>query len=184
MRKFKRNELLEFHKKYLETKNERYIEAILDRFEPFLNSYSRKFTNDFFEREDLIQEGRLAIWLALQKNYREESHLVVNIINSVRNSIRKAFKPTKYFTIEEYYQEDNSYNFEELLYIHSFIDSLKEKLTERQKIILDMVYRGYSFTDIAKIFKVSIVAINESFMAVRKKAKRLKNSRNLKFNYI
>jgi len=171
LRKLRKEQpLLVLQRLYLKTKDEKYFEQILKRFERFLVKYVDKFTNDPHKKEDLLQEARIGLWLTISREFSKESHLVHSIEWGVKSYVRSKFKKEKYILSEECnnFREEC---FEEAVFTRCLLLDLVLRLTPLQKFVLGFFKSGYSMTEIGKILGVTTSAVSDTFKRIRLKAR-------------
>lgn len=145
-------------KKYLNTRNEKYFEELLERFSPLINAYARKLY--YLEYEDSLQELRLALYEAVRKipSADDEHGCISYIHKSIVNRFTKLYhesveiqnKQVNSIPLDDFDCHGHLHNYETDNCI-SKVDlenALQSKLPiERQ--ILSMLIRGYSDKEIA-----------------------------------
>lgn len=82
-------------KKYLDSREDKYFEDLLDKFKPLINSYARKLY--YLEYEDSFQELSLALYEAVItiKDYSNEYSCISYIQKSIVNRFTKLYHKSK-----------------------------------------------------------------------------------------
>lgn len=164
------------------------METLLERYKKAVKSTARQYFLADGEEDDLIQEGTIGLFKAINtydgvssfKNYAFTC-IKSGIISAVRKSTSDKNKPLLYYVpIGAEGDEDKSSIIKdeaidpEEEYINSeaekeFIDRIKMTLSEYEFDILTLYLSGYSYSDIAKKQGKKVKSVDNAVQRIRKK---------------
>jgi len=183
---------------YIEENNEEANEILFNKYEPLINSFASKMYNYCkncgLELNDLIQEGRLGLNLAIN-NYNQNKNakfytyakmcIERNIISMVLRAKRLKHKVLNEsisleFEDDEKYKvnniiSDDSYNPEKQILSYEsekeLIDNIKSVLTDFEKQVFDLKLSSFSYKEIAELLDRDPKSIDNALQRIKLKAK-------------
>ena len=160
-----------------------YLQTLINRYMPYIKSVASRFNQ--FESEDIIQEGRMAIFSATKVFDGEKasfSTFVKLCINRAVGDYVKAFSvkkriPQKLITSIEDLELSIDENPEKLVIDKESYDLLSKKLKERLSDLEYKVLReflaGASYVESAQKLKISQKSYDNALKRIRNKLKSL-----------
>lgn len=173
------------------------IEELLTLFKPKVIAISREYFLIGAELDDLIQEGMIGLYKAINvydetknHNFSAFASLCIHrrLQNAVKNANRKKNSPLNDYIPIKYYDGSNTSDEENILKLvivddtsnieQNFIDNelkavvvskVKNILTTEQFGILKMFLNGESYIDIAKQYNISPKDVDNKLQAIKKK---------------
>lgn len=145
-----------------------------------LLSLIRNMTYSFPERhrEDLTQEGILGLYAAIEtfdssKNVPFEAYAIVCIKRRIFSYYRRFIKNDNYITDEEVEKSDSGSNFEEDIIdralTEGLFETLKSKLTELERSVLEVYLEDKSYSEIASALKITEKSVDNTMTRVKNK---------------
>ncbi|MBO4251611.1 MAG: sigma-70 family RNA polymerase sigma factor [Clostridia bacterium] len=164
------------------------LETLLERYKKAVKSTARQYFLAVGEEEDLIQEGTIGLFKAINtfdgvsafKNYAFTC-IKSGIISAVRKSTSDKNKPLLYYVPigAEGDEDKNSIIKDEAIdpeeeYINSeaareFMDRIKVALSDYEYGILTLYLDGYSYIEIAKMKDKNPKSVDNAVQRIRKK---------------
>lgn len=160
-----------------------YLQAVINRYMPYIKTVAAKFGQ--FESEDLIQEGRMAVFSAAETFNGEKasfSTFVKLCINRAVGDYVKAFSvkkriPQKLITSIEDLELSIDENPEKLVIDKESYDllgkKLKERLSDLEYKVLREFLSGGSYADSSEKLKISQKSYDNALKRIRNKLKSL-----------
>ena len=143
---------------------------------------SEKFTGIGLEREDLVQEGMIAVLNAMRtfkadagvafKTYA--NRCVYNHFNSIaRSMLQKKHIPKEKLVSDNHFIQDETQNPELMVIekerVEEITKALKAKLSEFEFEILNQYLSGYSAAEIAERFGIDVKRVTNALYRIRQK---------------
>lgn len=163
--------------------NQRAIEQLVNRYKGLVRSFANKFYLVGGDKDDLLQEGMLGLFYAI--NYYDEDKgsfpsfvelcVLRQILDAVKRDNGAKQKPlTNFVELEVIANVTDSVNspLESLLqkeYYEKVARVVEEKLTPFERRVLTLFADGYSYEDIAKQTNKSYKAVDGALQRARKK---------------
>ena len=165
-------------------------EEMFNRYRPLVTAISRKYYLIGGEQEDLLQEGWMGFFRAMREfdskktvNFKQFARLLIEreMIDAIRkaNSIKNQVLSSSVFVDnEELLTEDITVE-DNVLYYEMYKDiflKIEERLSVKERKVLEYYLQGYSYVDISKILDTSAKSIDNSLTRIKNKLKGLKNN--------
>jgi RNA polymerase sigma factor (sigma-70 family) len=123
------------------------------QYELLIHSWVKPFVQSY-EKDDLLQEGRLALWMAMQKYDKDIGNFIPYAHKCVRNHIINIISRQKPLTtnvsLSKVYVENKEP-----------IEHLCPQLTQQQQKMIKMRQMGYTYKEIASILNMSLYKIKQ-----------------------
>ncbi len=160
-----------------------YLQTVINRYMPYIKSVAARFNQ--FESEDLIQEGRMAVFSAAEVFDGDKasfSTFVKLCINRAVGDYVKAFSvkkriPQKLITSIEDLELSIDENPEKLVIDKESYDllgvKLKERLSDLEYKVLREFLSGGSYIESAQKLKISQKSFDNALKRIRNKLKSL-----------
>ena len=183
---------------YVSENNEAASEIIFKKYEPLIKALSNKMFKYCYgtslELSDLYQEGMLALDLAInsfdeQKNIRFSTYVRLCIQRRIGTTILSA-RRLKHKILNDSFSlecsEDEKYKMDILLkdlksnpenvlieneQNKTFLNNLKDQLTDLEENVLNLKLAGFSYDEIAQLLDKNRKCIDNSVQRLRLKAK-------------
>lgn len=184
--------------------NSEATDAIITNYETLVKNVIKKrgfFLHDG-ENDDLMQEGRMAIYHAIKnydesrgakffsyakiiidrrlQNYIKKTNAQNTRINSFALSLSESEKPSSQDNKNQVYLpvKHPSASPEEKVIsdenIKNLLTDIKSKLSDFEKEIVSLAINGYTYTEIAKLLKKTEKSIDNGLTRIKKKTKSIK----------
>lgn len=183
------NSIKDFNQ-YLELlKEEDFVNQILKHYEFVIQIFMQKYNIPYYEQEDVLQEGRLAIYRALttfepEKGSKLESYISLcverTIITYVRDKNRKKRRHDLYnqsldtlsgLSLHE--KVESHINVEEevitTMYFREIIDEVNQELLPLEAKLYGKYVEGYSIQELSDLFQLPKKKIYMIIAKARKK---------------
>lgn len=208
-----RNEFLN-DEKYANLKDEQLIEIIqnkdtnalnclMDRYNDVVNMKASKFFIIGAEREDIIQEGMIGLYKAVQSfdlhkqnSFKTFANMCIErqLITAVKNSNRQKHIPlnSSLSLNSAAYEENEDISVMEVLdtkivedpldiitkkeYYNSINKQIDESLSDFEKQVLNQYKQGKSYATIAQCLNIKVKSVDTAIQRIRKKALKIKQS--------
>lgn len=169
------------------------LDLLIRRYMGLVRSMVRKTFIVGGEEEDLYQEGLMAIINAVKlydssKNRSFSSFVTTciksRIIDAIRTASRDKHKPlneasslsqtkeTDLISNASYQFIDPVDNYLEREWMDNFHKKLNDLLTQQQKDILELYFKGYSYSEISKKVNLPIKKIDNTLLAIKNKIRK------------
>lgn len=189
---------------YVNDNNEEAMEIIYEKYKPLINSYANRMyktsKQNGIEISDLIQEGMLGLNSAV-KTFNEQKNVTFytyakscienKIISYFIANNRLKHKPLNdSMTIDVDYEQDNLIDFSNLVSDNTFnpeivildnedkketIQSIKKELTPLETSVFELMIKGFTYIEIAKMLNKDSKSIDNAFQRIKGKIKKMKN---------
>ncbi len=185
---------------YIEENNEEASEILFKKYEPLINSFASKMfsycKNSGLELNDLVQEGRLGLNLAINNyNYNHNKNakfytyakmcIERNIISMALRAKRLKHKVLNEsisleFDEDERYKinniiSDDSYNPEKQILDYEnekeLIENIKSVLTDFEQQVFELKLSSFTYKEIAEILERDIKSIDNALQRIKIKIK-------------
>ena len=168
--------------------NDEALKVLMKRYEFFIKTYSSQVRSAGLETEDLIQEGMIGLFSAVQSyradggaSFRTYAFLCIKrrMLSAIRSASRQKHMPlNNYLSLDDEANaqavaQTSVVNPEDMIVCREDIGALRsgvEKyLTPCERGILNMYIYGINYAEIARFYHVSIKFIDNSLQRIRKK---------------
>lgn len=177
----------DFELVYMVRENEEAFNYMVKKYEPLYwklaNTLINKFPNKGLDKEDLVQQCRIAMCYAIERFNPDNdvlfySYMLICVKRAMYNYARSYInKPDYYYymNIEGY---DNMDEFVDSLDLDSVIDTdfwfsnvikFKHQLEPLESWIFELRCNGFSYKEIAKLLEIEVKKVDNSLLKIRKK---------------
>lgn len=164
------------------------IDEILSSKKNLVVAIARKFYLMGGDKEDLIQEGMIGLFKAINsfdvsKNNNFNGYAVKVIEREIIDAIRHATSGGQQLLTDSVLLNDDMLSSEEMTPEVSFISEestseltyeIYDKLSKFERLVVDYYLKGYSYLDIAKMLGKSSKSIDNALSRIKKKLEYLK----------
>lgn len=164
------------------------IDEILKSLKPLVSAISRKYYLLGGDSEDLVQEGMIGLFKAINafdysKNDNFKNFAMKIVEREIISAIRRESSSKNRVLDESVFVEDleqlcgESYPEDEFLVEESykeFSEEIYKNLSPLEKKVLKLFLKGYLYTDIAVVLKKKPKAIDNALTRIKSKLKYLK----------
>ena len=164
-------------------------EELFARFKPVVTAIARKFYLIGGDKEDLLQEGWMGFFRAMRQfdtdkgdNFRQYASLLVEreMIDAIRraNSNKNQVLSNSVFVDNDDILSSDDILEDNVLYYETYkdiFDHIQDKLSSREKNVLQYYLEGYNYVDISKILGTTPKSIDNTLTRVKNKLKGLKD---------
>ena len=165
-------------------------EQLLYKYKPLVNVIANKYFLSGATQEDLIQEGWIGLFKAinsydLDKNINFGKYASIVIMREIVSAIRRA-NAGKHQVLDHSVlvddddilpdnstPEDEILSLENINEINEGIDSL---LSEKERNVVKYFVQGYSYVDIAKIMNITPKSVDNTLTRIKNKLKPFKEN--------
>lgn len=165
------------------------FDFILNKYDPLIKKMAYSFCNNYksynLDYEELLQEGRLALYKAIS-SYDENREILffTYVFSSIRKAMLKVIETLNnnknkalfcHDSLESCYlipSSDNS-NIDIMIdsEFYNNIIYIKSKLKDLDSQIFELKYNGFSYKDISELLGVPIKLVDNKMTQIRKKIK-------------
>lgn len=168
--------------------DQRAIEAIVADFKPLIRSLANKFYLVGGDKDDLLQEGMLGLYFAIQSYDANKGAFASFVKLCVTRQILDAVKRDASYTNKPLYGYAELSSVEDELpacdnplenllnkeYAEKVDEIIKNQLTHTEKQVLTLFAEGYSYDDISAKIGKSYKAVDGALQRARKKLQQIK----------
>ena len=157
--------------------NDEAIDIMIEKYEPIIKKLASSFSYNYesVDMEDLIQEGRIAVYKSIN-TYKDSkalfyTYVIVAIKNAMLNFCNKEFNKNK--RVSSYYSFDDldycygyEYNYISSISDNDFYEKLvnfRNNLSFSDSCIFELRYNDFSYKDIAILLDISLAFSNLVF---------------------
>lgn len=164
------------------------LNEILIRNKSLVTTIARKYYLLGGEKEDLVQEGMIGFFKAInsfnfEKNDNFKNYAIMLIQREMVSAIRKANSSNNQVMSDSVYLDDTEFlsnnKYPELDILseetcNEISDEIKKNLSSFENQVVKYFLKGYTYTDIAKILNKTPKAIDNALSRIKTKLKYLK----------
>lgn len=161
--------------------------TLIKRYQPYINATASSLSSSKNEVEDLVQEGNIALYSAVQAFDSEKANFKTFAARCIKNAmvdvLRKHTAKHKIpdalvASFDDVEPEDN--NTPEKIFFDNesyklLTDSINLELSKFEHKVLSAHLSGMSYSDIAEVLDISVKSVDNSLRRVREKLKNLTN---------
>lgn len=172
--------------------SEEALKIIIDKYDPIIKnmafSYAKKYSMFNFDVDDLIQEGRIALYNSISKfdenkNILFYSFLLICVKRAMNNVVRKAFRKQD-LLIDDYVENDNydmnipdktnyqPFNILEDIEMDKHIIYFKNSLSDLESAIFELRLNNFKYAEIAKLLDIKVKKVDNEMMKIKIKLKK------------
>lgn len=172
--------------------SEEALKIIIDKYDPIIKnmafSYAKKYSMFNFDVDDLIQEGRIALYNSISKfdenkNILFYSFLLICVKRAMNNVVRKAFRKQD-LLIDDYVENDNydmnipdktnyqPFNILEDIEMDKHIIYFKNSLSDLESAIFELRLNNFKYAEIAKLLDIKLKKVDNEMMKIKIKLKK------------
>lgn len=164
-----------------------HFHTLIKRYQPYINAMALSLTSNKNEVEDLVQEGNIALYSAVQAFDSKKANFKTFAVRCIKNAMVDVFRkqtakhnipsslvasfddvePQDNNTPEKIFFDNENYKF--------LTDSINIELSKLEYKVLSAQLAGMSYSDIANAVGISVKSVDNSLKRVREKLKGLSN---------
>ena len=166
------------------------LNCLIERYNDVVNMKANKFFMVGAEKEDMIQEGMIGLFNAINSydekkndNFKNYASRVVEreIINAIRkeNTRKNSVLNSSVITdISDYLHEENYPELDIIAEENNLelLGKINSDLSEFEKTVVKLFLEGYTYLDIAKMLNKKPKTIDNALTRIKSKLRRIKKS--------
>lgn len=165
--------------------DEKSLEELIRDGSPLVEVIASKYTTSPLEKDDLIQEGMIGLYKAIESYEHEKgasfkTYAQRCIDNAIKDAIKKTTrqKDVPLHNVVEYQEDEssilNSEESAEEIYlkkerVERLFSAMETKLSQLEKQVLSLYILGFSYAEISKTLQKDEKAIDNALQRIKKK---------------